>query len=74
MSKTDANLILKDAYTLIAEQWCGPPEADEDREQVRKDAECVADRVNGVNKEIAALLSRRSTHWDATQAIGKATE
>jgi nitrate reductase delta subunit len=58
MSKTDANLILKDAYTLIAEQWCGPPEADEDREQVRKDAECVADRVKGVNKEIAALLSR----------------
>jgi nitrate reductase delta subunit len=58
MSKTDANLILKDAYTLIAEQWCGPPEADEDREQVRKDAECVADRVKGVDKEIAALLSR----------------
>jgi nitrate reductase molybdenum cofactor assembly chaperone len=58
MSKTDANLILKDAYTLIAEQWCGPPEADEDREQVRKDAESVVDRVRGVAEEGAALLAK----------------
>ena len=58
MSKADANLILKDAYTLIAEQWCSPPEADGDREQVRKDAECVVDRIKSIDKEGAALLSR----------------
>ncbi len=58
MSKADANLILKDAYTLIAEQWCSPPEADGDREQVRKDAECVVDRIKSIDKKGAALLSR----------------
>ncbi len=58
MSKADANLILKDAYTLIAEQWCSPPEADGDREQVRRDAECVVDRIKSIDKKGAALLSR----------------
>ncbi len=50
--------ILKDAYALIAELWCSPPEEDADKEEIRKEAEAVINRLEGIDQESAALLSR----------------
>ncbi len=58
MSSTDGAQILKDAYSLMAELWCSPPEEDADREKIRKDAEEVVNRLESVDKESAMTLSR----------------
>lgn len=54
----DGKQILKDVYALIAELWCSPPEADAKREEIKKDAEGVVKRLEGIDKESAMLLSR----------------
>ena len=58
MSSLNGKQILKDAYALIAELWCSPPEEDADREELRKEAEDVARRLERIDPESAALLSR----------------
>jgi nitrate reductase delta subunit len=58
MSSTDGTQILKDAYSLMAELWCSPPEEDAEREKIRKDAEEVVKRLESVDKESATTLSR----------------
>ena len=58
MSSLNGNQILKDVYALIAELWCPPPEEDAEREKIRKKAEDVIKRLEGIDKESAALLSR----------------
>ena len=58
MSSTDGTQILKDAYSLMAELWCSPPEEDAEREEIRKDAEEVVKRLESVDKESAMTLSR----------------
>ncbi len=50
--------ILKDVYSLISELWCSPPESDEQRAEVRRDAEEIVERLGGIDKESANLLSR----------------
>ncbi|HDY65655.1 MAG TPA: hypothetical protein ENH84_05440 [Phycisphaerae bacterium] len=49
---------MKDVYALIAELWCGPPEEDAKREEIRKDAKEVVKRLESIDKESASLLSR----------------
>ena len=58
MSSMNGSQTLKDAYALIAELWCSPPEEDAQREEIRKDAEDVIKRLESIDKESAALLSR----------------
>ncbi len=58
MSNMDGARILQDTYSLMAELWCSPPEENADREQVRKDAEKVIERLESVDKESAMTLSR----------------
>jgi nitrate reductase delta subunit len=58
MSSTDGTLILKDAYLLMAALWCSPPEEHAEREAIRKDAEEVVERLESVDRESAAMLSR----------------
>tara|TARA_Y100000031_G_scaffold104989_1_gene115500 strand:+ start:671 stop:1297 length:627 start_codon:yes stop_codon:yes gene_type:complete len=58
MSSMNGNQILKDVYALIAELWCGPPEDDAKREEIRKEAEEVVKRLESIDKESAMLLSR----------------
>ena len=58
MSNKDGAQILRDAYSLMAELWCSPPEQEADREQVRKDAEKVIERLGSVDKKSAMTLSR----------------
>jgi nitrate reductase molybdenum cofactor assembly chaperone len=58
MSSLDGKQIFKDVYALIAELWCSPPEADAEREEIKKDAEDVVKRLEGIDKESAMLLSR----------------
>ncbi len=58
MSSTDGTQILKDTYSLMAALWCSPPEDDAEREEIRKDAEKVVKRLEGIDKESAATLSR----------------
>ncbi len=57
MSSTNGTQILKDAYSLMAELWCSPPEEDGERKQARKDAEKVIERLESVDKESARMLS-----------------
>ncbi len=58
MSNKNGAQILRDAYSLMAELWCSPPEQEADREQVRKDAEKVIERLGSVDKKSAMTLSR----------------
>ncbi len=58
MSSMNQEQFLADFYALIAELWCGPPEADAKREEINKDAEEVVKRLEGIDKEGAMLLSR----------------
>ncbi len=58
MSSTDGTQILKDAYSLMAELWCSPPEEDAKREEIGKNAEEVVKRLESVDKESAMTLSR----------------
>ena len=58
MSSTDGTQVLKDAYSLMSELWCAPPEEHAEREKIRKDAEKVIERLERVDKETATTLSR----------------
>ena len=58
MSSNDGTQILKDAYSLMAELWCSPPETDAQREQIKRDAEDVVVRLESVDRESAMTLSR----------------
>ncbi len=58
MSSVDGKEILIDVYALIAESWYSPPEADAKREEIKKDAEEVIERLESIDKESAILLSR----------------
>ena len=58
MNNPEGTKILKDAYSLMAELWCSPPEEDAEREEVRKDADNVVKRLKSVDKESAMTLSR----------------
>ncbi len=58
MSNKNGNQILKDVYALIAELWCAPPEDDADREEIRKEAEDIIKRLEGIDKDSAMSLSR----------------
>jgi nitrate reductase delta subunit len=58
MSSIDGTQILKDAYSVMAELWCSPPEEDAKRQEIRKDAEEVVKRLEGVDKNSAVTLSR----------------
>jgi nitrate reductase delta subunit len=49
--------VLKDAYALIADLWCSPPETDAEREEVAKDADRVVGGLESIDKESATLLS-----------------
>jgi nitrate reductase delta subunit len=53
----DEEKIVKDAYALIAELWCSPPETDAEREGIAKDAERVVGALESINQESAMLLS-----------------
>ncbi len=52
------NKVLEDVYSLISELWCSPPETDEGREEIKRDAEEVVERLRSVDEESANLLSR----------------
>ena len=41
----DGRQIIKATYTLIADLWCSPPETDAEREEIKKDAERVVERL-----------------------------
>ncbi len=58
MSNKDGAQILRDAYSLMAELWCSPPEEDAQREKIRQDAEEVIERLESVDSESAMALSR----------------
>jgi nitrate reductase delta subunit len=53
----DEEKIVKDAYALIAELWCSPPETDAEREGIAKDAERVVGALENIDQESAVLLS-----------------
>ena len=52
------NQVFGDVYALIAELWCSPPEEDAEREEFRKEAEKVVKKLESIDNESAALLSR----------------
>jgi len=58
MSNMDERRILKDVYALIAELWCNPPEPDSSGEEIRKNADDVVKRLEGIDEESAKLLSK----------------
>ena len=58
MSSTNGKRIFKDAYSLIAELWCNPPEEEAEREEIRKDVEEVVKGLESIDRESAMLLSR----------------
>ncbi len=49
---------MTDFYSFIAELWCGPPVEDAISEKLQKDAEKIVKKLESVDKEAAALLSR----------------
>ncbi len=57
MSDIDGKQVLKDAYSLISNLWCSPPETDAEREEIAKDAERVVGGLEGIDRESALLLS-----------------
>ncbi len=58
MNSMNGDHTLKEVYALIAELWCSPPEEDEKRAEIRNQAEEVVKRLEGIDKESAALLSK----------------
>jgi len=58
MSSPDGTQVLKDTYALMAALWCSPPEEDAERDEIRIDAEKVVQRLEAVDKDSAATLSR----------------
>ncbi len=58
MSSVNGKQDFKDVYALIAELWCSPPEDNEKRDEIRKDPEEVVKKHEGIDKEVAMLLTR----------------
>ncbi len=58
MSSTDRTQILKDAYSLMAELWCSPPEEDAERQKIREEAIKIIKRLECIDKDSAMALSR----------------
>ncbi len=58
MSSTDRTQILKDAYSLMAELWCSPPEEDAERQEIREEAVKIVKRLECIDKDSAMALSR----------------
>mgnify|MGYP001196314808 FL=1 len=54
----DRSQTLKDAYSDIAELWCSPPEEVTEQDEIKKKAEEVVERLKGIDKDGARLLSR----------------
>jgi len=50
--------LLTDFYSLVAELWCGPPVEDAISEKLQKDAEEIVKKLESVDKEAAALLTK----------------
>ncbi len=57
MNNINGKQVLKDAYSLIGDLFCSPPEADAEREQIKKDAERVAEGLKVIDRESSMLLS-----------------
>ena len=55
MNKTQ---ILKDAYALMAELWCSPPDEEAEREKIRKEAKAVVTKLESLDRESAMFLSK----------------
>jgi nitrate reductase delta subunit len=58
MSSKDRTQILKDAYSLMAELWCSPPEEDAERQEIREEAVKIVKRLECIDKDSAMALSR----------------
>lgn len=58
MTSTGEKQVLKDAYALIAELWCSPPEEDATREGIRSGSADVVARLRRIESESAESLSR----------------
>ena len=50
--------MLQEAYSLIAQLWCSPPEAEAERLEIKAEAEEVVANLAGIDEESARLLSR----------------
>ncbi len=57
MSNIDGKQVLKEAYSLIGDLFCSPPETDAEREQSKRDTERVAEGLKHVDQESSMLLS-----------------
>jgi nitrate reductase delta subunit len=57
MSDIDGKQVFKDAYSLIGDLFCSPPETNAEREQIKKDAERVAEGLKSIDQESSTLLS-----------------
>ena len=57
MNNTNEKQVLKDAYSIIGDLFCSPPEKDAEREQIKKDAERVAEGLKVIDRESSMLLS-----------------
>ena len=49
---------MQDVYELIAELWCCPSGEDTEKENLKQEAEQVVKRLESIDKESAALLSK----------------
>lgn len=54
----ESTQVLKEAYTLIAELWCSPPEEETERRKVMKEAKAVTEKLRDLDEEGATLLSQ----------------
>jgi nitrate reductase delta subunit len=58
MTSTEEKRALKDAYALIAELWCSPPEEEATRQGIRSGAADIIARLRRIEPECAESLSR----------------
>ena len=58
MNNMNGSQILQDVYELIAELWCCPSGEDTEKEKIRQEAEQVIKRLESIDNESAALLSK----------------
>ena len=58
MNNINEKQLLTDAYALIGDLFCSPPEADAEKERLEKDAERVVEGLNIIDQESSMLLAR----------------
>jgi nitrate reductase delta subunit len=58
MNNINEKQLLTDAYLLIGDLFCSPPEADAEKERLEKDAERVVEGLNIIDQESSMLLAR----------------